>query len=312
MDKCPKKSLIGSIAKGRIRLAPAVVSFAGDQFFGKESKFYQEGVLTPEEFIQAGDFLTSKCPTWRWCSASEKYRVEYLPIDKQYLITTVPCPTRASEYEKTTKTTEKIIENDWVEATNDFYGRKKSEIESIYDYDQSKVDKKQQIIVINDNYIGDGIDIVQDEPESKINKGNKDIEVIESEDFIVVEENNDNIIKTRTYDVSVTYDFYYRVPRMWLTGYNENGQLLSDNEINQDIMVEYIDRTVTIEKHPHKDIKSVSIHPCKHSLLLKKMIDNFEREGKKLEIYLSILLFLKFLHSVVPTIQYDFTMDINF
>lgn len=32
----------------------------------KDSKFLQEGVLTPEEFVLAGDQLTHKCPTWRY------------------------------------------------------------------------------------------------------------------------------------------------------------------------------------------------------------------------------------------------------
>lgn len=31
-----------------------------------ESSFLEKGVLTPEEFIQAGDQLIYKCPTWRW------------------------------------------------------------------------------------------------------------------------------------------------------------------------------------------------------------------------------------------------------
>jgi ubiquitin-like-conjugating enzyme ATG3 len=99
---------------------------------------------------------------------------------------------------------------------------------------------------------------------------------------------------------------------MWLTGYSEDGNLLTDDQIKEDIMLEYADKTVTIESHPATGIKSLSIHPCKHSHLLKKMIEQFENAGKKLEVYMSILLFLKFLHSVVPTIEYDFTMDIDF
>ncbi len=31
----------------------------------KETQFLLKGVLTPEEFIIAGDQLTYKCPTWR-------------------------------------------------------------------------------------------------------------------------------------------------------------------------------------------------------------------------------------------------------
>jgi ubiquitin-like-conjugating enzyme ATG3 len=266
----------------------------------KDSKFYEEGVLTPEEFIKAGDFLTQKCPTWKWCSA--KIKVDYLPDDKQFLQTTVPCPMRVSEYEKINKTSEKLVDDDWVEANVNFYNRKKDD--EIKDID---IENSKQVVVNNleilENYAD--IDIVRED--------NKIIYGEVNEDFIVVETNDDeNVIKTRTYDVSVTYDFFYRVPRMWLTGYNENGIPLEDKEINEDIMMEYIDRTVTIEKHPHTGVKSVSIHPCKHSLLLLKMIENFERSGKKLEVHMSILLFLKFLHSVVPTIQYDFTMDINF
>jgi len=30
----------------------------------KESKFFEKGVLTTEEFVMAGDNLTHKCPTW--------------------------------------------------------------------------------------------------------------------------------------------------------------------------------------------------------------------------------------------------------
>jgi ubiquitin-like-conjugating enzyme ATG3 len=275
----------------------------------KESKFYEEGVLTPEEFVIAGDFLTQKCPTWKWCSSKSNLKVNWLPEDKQFLMTTVPCPKRVRDYEKNNKTTENVLDDDWVETNVNFYGRKNDN--NIIDIDTDNFENKKQIVINNnlsvkDNYLGDEIDIIREDSVNKI-KENDDI------DFIVVDQSDDdNVIKTRTYDVSVAYDFYYRVPRIWLTGYNESGILLKEDEIKEDIMLEYIDKTVTIENHPSLGIMSVSIHPCKHSLLLKKMIENFERAGKKLEVHMSVLLFLKFLHSVVPTIQYDFTMDINF
>ena len=82
----------------------------------KESKFYEEGVLTPEEYIEAGDFLISKCPTWKWCASEEKLYDKRLPKDKQYLKTNVPSYKRCSEYLKNNATTEKIVEGDWVDA----------------------------------------------------------------------------------------------------------------------------------------------------------------------------------------------------
>ena len=32
----------------------------------KQSQFAEKGVLTPEEFVAAGDNLVAKCPTWEW------------------------------------------------------------------------------------------------------------------------------------------------------------------------------------------------------------------------------------------------------
>ena len=45
-----------------------------------------EGKLSPEEFVAAGDFLVAKCGQWAWCSANGKAFKNYLPRDKQYLL----------------------------------------------------------------------------------------------------------------------------------------------------------------------------------------------------------------------------------
>ena len=36
----------------------------------QQSAFAERGVLTPDEFVQAGDELVGKCPTWAWESAT--------------------------------------------------------------------------------------------------------------------------------------------------------------------------------------------------------------------------------------------------
>ena len=271
----------------------------------KESKFYTEGKLTPEEYILAGDFLVEKCPTWKWCSAKEGLTNKALPIDKQYLKTTVPCARRAVDYLMSNQTSEKELEGDWVQADIVSSDNKKgNKVENkVLDFDKDDNDKNKIMSTGNnddDFFVSDNTDDKKEEKK-------------EVDDFVVVDdEETGEILKTRTYDVTVTYDFYYCVPRMWLMGYNESGVPLTDNEMKQDVMMEYRNKTVTIEPHPHTGVRNISVHPCRHSMLLKKMIENFENAGKKLEIYMSILIFLKFLHSVVPTIQYDFTMDINF
>ena len=51
-----------------------------------ESAFTERGVLTPEEFVRAGDQLILKCPTWSWQSGEQSKTRPYLPADNQFLI----------------------------------------------------------------------------------------------------------------------------------------------------------------------------------------------------------------------------------
>ena len=53
----------------------------------RESKFVEKGVLTPDEFVQAGDLLVYKCPTWEWCTADKSKLKSYLPANFSATIT---------------------------------------------------------------------------------------------------------------------------------------------------------------------------------------------------------------------------------
>ena len=268
----------------------------------KESKFYKEGKLTPEEFVLAGDFLVLKCPSWHWCAAKESLFNKALPKEKQYLETRVFSNSRCSDYLEKSKTTEKEIEGGWIDADLGNNPKNQKKPEAI-DLDEEEGKKKIEVPKGND----DDDDDFEIEGEEEIKEEKKNEEKNEEKK----KEENVKIVQCRTYDVSVTYDFYYCVPRMWLIGY-ENGRPLTDEEMREDVMPEYRNKTCTIEPHSCTGIRNISVHPCRHSMLLKKMIDDFQNSGKKLEVEMSIILFLKFLQSVVPTVHYDFTMDISF
>ncbi len=55
--------------------------------------------------------------------------------------------------------------------------------------------------------------------------------VFAADAYIVRDEPEDTVEKVRSYDLSITYDFYYQTPRLWLLGYDENGQMLSQEQV---------------------------------------------------------------------------------
>ena len=281
----------------------------------KESKFYEKGILTPEEYVKAGDYLVMKCPTWKWCSAKENMVNKYLPKDKQYLLTRVRSKLRASDYLKKNNTKEKLIEGDWVDADLEFKPKTENkkavalDLDDLEEKDKNKVEVAANLDDQDEDFVIEGEE-EKPEPKKETKKDN-DFEIVDEDDLKDKKEDA-GVVKTREYEVTITYDLYFFVPRMWLMGYNEKGIPLTDEEMKEDVMPEYRNKTCTIETQPCTGLRNISVHPCRHSLLLQKMIKDFQNSGKKLEVHMSILLFLKFLQSVVPTVQYDYTMDISF
>lgn len=68
---------------------------------------------------------------------------------------------------------------------------------------------------------------------------------------------------------------------------------------------------MTEELHPFTGIRTVTVHPCKHSDVMKKFIDEAKKNGKKIKPHQTLLIFLKFMGSVMPTIEYDNTLDME-
>ena len=131
-----------------------------------------------------------------------------------------------------------------------------------------------------------------------------DMEDVEEEDAILIaapkkEKNNEDLLRTRTYDVSITWDLYYQTPRVWLNGYDEQKNSLAPKSVYEDISADHAKKTVTIDPHPHTNVSSASVHPCKHASVMKKlvkMITSGEEENEKLSVERYLVVFLKFMH----------------
>ncbi len=46
---------------------------------------------------------------------------------------------------------------------------------------------------------------------------------------------NDAILQTRTYDLNIAYDNFYRTPRLWLFGYDERQKPLGEADMSEDV-----------------------------------------------------------------------------
>ncbi|RYR27108.1 hypothetical protein Ahy_B02g061441 [Arachis hypogaea] len=302
------------------------------------SAFKEKGVLSVSEFVTAGDNLVAKCPTWSWESGEPSKRKPYLPADKQFLITrNVSCLRRAAsvkeEYEADGG--EVLLddeENDkWLATHGKSKGmyvaggiilglcyialhklRVRNQIQrerGFTFHGKLEISKKEPIKQISSYMRGDEEDDISDIAEFE----ETDNIVTDPSTYLVAHESDDdNILRTRTYDISITYDKYYQTPRVWLTGYDESRMILRQELVVEDVSQNHAHKTVTIEDRPHLPGKHASIHPCRHGAVMKKIIDVLMSRGVEPEVDKYLFLFLKSMAFVIPTIEYDYTLDFDF
>jgi len=275
----------------------------------KESKFKEHGRITPEEFVAAGDFLAYKFGVWSWEKGDASKTREYLPPDKQYLLTRgVPCLRRATSlaYTDADEDAERLLNfgdssatgdegDEWVET---HAGRNHTtdtavnagEIADIPDLDgPGETDGVTSAMgglnlgttPVAATEIPD-MDEIPDMEEDDLEAGDDEATAAPKVpaktpgviDAAEIEVAKGNLLQVRTYDVMITYDKYYQTPRIWLIGYDENRTPLTPAQIFQDISADHALKTVTIEAFPHStSLQAASVHPCKHASVMKKVIE---------------------------------------
>lgn len=267
--------------------------------------FREKGVLTPDEFVLAGDNLVEKCPTWAWEGGDPGRRKSYLPSDKQYIITrNVPCLRRAGAIgEAYNEDREVLVDSEadggWL-ATHGVDTDPQSREDDVPSMDASDVIQGGEIDD-NDRDVPD-MEAFEDEAET-------DVATLHSTYLVAREPDDDNILRTRTYDLTITYDKYYQTPRVWLFGYDEFRQPLAAEQVFEDVSQDHAKKTVTIDDHPHLSGKFASVHPCRHSFVMKKIFGELAARGGEPRVDQYLIIFLKFIASIVPTIEYDYTME---
>lgn len=291
----------------------------------KESKFHETGVLTPEEFVAAGDHLVHHCPTWQWAKGEESKIRPYLPPDKQFLITrNVPCYRRCKQIEYC-EDNEKVIEDEqdeeggWVD-THHYESPGSPNIEEkvcemtleAADADSEGEDEDHDDDADDD---GEAEDMEQFQESGLLDEVDPSTALAtrkESKPKEKRQKDGDEIIKTRTYDLHITYDKYYQTPRLWLIGYDEDRHLLSVDAMYEDVSQDHAKKTVTMEAHPHVSGPSMaSVHPCRHAEVMKKIIETVTESGGELGVHSYLIVFLKFVQTVIPTVEYDFTQNVS-
>nr|VZI30623.1 unnamed protein product [Spirometra erinaceieuropaei] len=298
----------------------------------RQSKFRETGVITPEEFVVAGDFLVHHCPTWQWSGGEPARARSYLPPNKQYLVTKgVPCYRRVSHLTPKNADCERIVEErdadgGWVDtffmSDND---KPASDLPEDIPYNikagDGTADSGTSQFGANSGECDDDDDEEAEDMEAFIQSGmldEADAQTVASRirknpassDQPSTADNTDGILQTRTYDLYITYDKYYQTARLWLYGYDEQHKPLSEADMYADFSQDHAKKTVTTESHPHlSGAPMPSIHPCKQADVIRKLMETMAEGGAELGVHQYLLIFLKFVQTVIPTIEYDYTRN---
>jgi ubiquitin-like-conjugating enzyme ATG3 len=269
------------------------------------SQFYEKGQITPEEFMVAGDYLIRMSPHWAWARGDAARSKAYLSPDKQYLtVSNIPCRRRVRTVAATSDDEHGILSmfsSEPVYPSLPSSPATISSVRSINTADHATDDDEYGEIT---QFIEPSLHVTDT---AAVGGGGAAGAVGTAGAATAVEDT------LRLYELTIVYDNYYRTPRVFLRGYTPEGRPLGPGETIEDIMQDYIQKTATIEAHPHNGFQYISIHPCRHAETMKRITDVMiaNNEGRQPPVQMYMFLFIKFIGSMIPTIEYDNTMPIS-
>uniref|UniRef100_A0A8C2V6T6 Ubiquitin-like-conjugating enzyme ATG3 n=1 Tax=Chinchilla lanigera TaxID=34839 RepID=A0A8C2V6T6_CHILA len=257
----------------------------------KESKLKETGVITLEEFVAAGDHLVHHC--------------------KPFLVTkNVPCYKRCGQMEYADGLEAIIEEDDGDGGQVDTYHN--TGITGITEAVKEITLENKDSIELQDcpamckEEDGEAADTEEYEKSGLLETDETTLDtrkIVEACKAKTDAGGEDAILQTRTYDLHITYDKYYQTPRLWLFGYDEQGQPFTVEHMYEDTSQDHV-KKVNIENHPHLPPPLMcSIHPCRKAEVMKKIIVTVAEVGGELGVHMYLLIFFKFVQTVIPTIE---------
>jgi ubiquitin-like-conjugating enzyme ATG3 len=241
------------------------------------SEFMEKGVLTPDEFVAAGNQLVSAQRVWKWAGGAESHRKSYLPPDAQYLVLRgATCTGRAASMNAPMH--EELVAGgdgeEWVCSG------------------ETVPDEAYEELPDEDEYIDPAVAALQSASTTVTTAHQPE---------------------RRFYTVYILYDNYYHTPRVYLKGHTSSGVPLTPDQMLEDIVQDYAGKTATLETHPHDPNIGVcvSIHPCRHAATMKRLLENACTVSQTPTVESYMFFFLKFIASMIPTIEYDYTYSVG-
>lgn len=243
------------------------------------SNLNDTGQITPSEFLVAGDALVRRNPLFVWKPAGTGRSVNHLPIERQYLLATkLPSYSRVADL----RVVERVFTGHGCEGyCLPHVGGK-----------ESNEDDDDIVVVHGDEHTDGEAGMKKKSRVSLHGQGSSGRS----------EAGND-----RLYSLCITYDKFYRTPRVFFHGSNRNGGSLSSEAMLEDVFRDY-SSVVSLEPFAATNQMMMRIHPCQHATAMRNVINTLvESDGTyqpRVEHYL--LIFLKIIACVIPTIEYDY------